>query len=396
MPHSPSSQPPHNPDPPRRLITPEERFGAPRNDAPDEPKPDPPVPETAETTTRRDDEMARRHLSPRARRHLERTSKRHAKIEAARRQGRETQRHEQRAEIEREFALSARAEPPKPAPRPKRRLPAILKRIFALMCLLFCVQLVIAAFTMPQFQIQTVSLSGTDATSPDELRPLADALVGQNFLRADRKAIENAVEKLPTVASARVVRLPLWPPQVELRVTERAPVLKVGAGNDWWVADESGVPFRRPRAEDGALYAVVAPQLAPQLGQKLDAKIWADAVALNKAVLEDNALVQDQRSDPDLLFWQLRRIYFDEHGQASLRLVGKGALRAHNELLLRLGDERWSEKLARARVALSYFERTGRRAQELDLLSLERPVWRPIPAQIAAEPKLEDLPQNSG
>ncbi|MBW3634872.1 MAG: FtsQ-type POTRA domain-containing protein [Armatimonadetes bacterium] len=393
MSHSSSSQPPHNPDPPRRLLSPEERFGPPPND---EPKPDPLVLETTETTTRRDDEMARRHLSPRARRHLERTSQKRAKIEAARRQGRETQRHEQRAEIEREFALSARAEPPKPSPRPKRRLSAILKRIFALVCLLFCVQLAIAAFTAPQFQIQNVSLSGYDVTSPDELRPLAAKLNGQNFLRADRKAVEKAVEKLPTVAAARVVRLPLWPPQVELRVTERVPVLKVGAGNDWWVADESGVPFRRPNAEDGALYAVVAPQLAPQLGQKLDAKIWADAVALNKAVLGDNALVQSAGSDPDLPFWQLRRIYFDKHGQASLRLVGKGALRAHNELLLRLGDERWGKKLARARVALSYFERTGRRAQELDLLSLERPVWRPIPTQIAVEPKPEDLPLNSG
>lgn len=396
MPDSSSPQSPHQPDPPRRLLSPQERFGAPPSDSPSEAKPDPFVPETLETSARRDDEMARRHLSPRARLNHERASKKRARSEAKRRHDRETQRHHQRAEIEREFAVAARVEAPKPLPQPKRRLSIVWKRIFALICLLFCVQLGIAALTAPQFEIQSVALSGFAVTSREELRPLADQLIGQNLLRANHKAVENAVEKLPAVASARVERLPLWPPQAELRVTERQPLLKVGAGADWWVADVVGVPFRRPEARDAALYAVVAPQFSPRLGQKLEAKIWADAVALNAAIAKDNALVRSVKNAPKLPFWQLRRIYFDKHGQASLRLSGKGALAAHKELLVRLGDERWSQKLARARVALSYFERTGRRAQELDLVSLERPIWRPIPAQIAAEPKPQNAPLNSG
>jgi cell division septal protein FtsQ len=246
--------------------------------------------------------MARRHLPPRERRRQARASKKIAQSEAKRRG---TQRHQKRAEIEREFAVAARTEAPKPLPRPRRRLPRFVKRIFALVCLLFCVQLGVAALTAPQFQIQSVGVSGFGVTPREELQPLADKLIGQNLLRANRKAIENAALRLPAVASASVVRLPVWPPQAELRVTERVPVLKVGAGADWWVADASGVPFRRAGDEDGALYAVVAPQLAPQLGQKLEPKSWAQAVTLNAAIAADNELVPEVEGAETLPFWQL-------------------------------------------------------------------------------------------
>jgi cell division septal protein FtsQ len=392
MPHSTSPAPP---DPPRRLLSPQERFGGPPEDVPTQPQPEPPAPENPETSMRRDDEMARRHLPPRERFRQERAAKKRASIESKRRRGRQTQRHQQRAEIERDFAVAARVEAPKPAPRPRRHVPKVLKRILALVCLLFCLQLGVAAFTAPQFQIQSVVVSGFSVTPREELEALSARLVGQNWLRANRMAVENAARRLPAVASARVVRLPVWPPQVELQVTERVPVLKVGAGNDWWVADVAGVPFRRAVADDEALYSVVAPQFAPQLGQKLEPKLWASAVALNGAISKDNALVP-AKDGQNLPFWQLRRIYFDKHGQAALRLRGLGALAAHNEMLVRLGDDQWSQKLARARVVLEYFERTQRKAQELDLVSLERPVWRPIAAQIAAEPKPQNAPRSSG
>ena len=61
---------------------------------------------------------------------------------------------------------------------------------------------------------------------------------------------------------------------------------------------------------------------------------------------------------------------------ASIRVSGRGALRQHGEMLIRLGESDWTPKLARARVALSYFERTGRNAQELDLVSYTYPTWR--------------------
>ncbi|RYG60090.1 FtsQ-type POTRA domain-containing protein, partial [bacterium] len=258
---------------------------------------------------------------------------------------------------------------------------------FLLVAVLFVGQLGFAAFTAPQFEIKTVAITGAIKTPHALLHPIAQKLVGQNLLRADRQTIEKAVEKLPTVASARVARLPVWPPKVQLQIEERQPVLRVGAGNDWWVIDSQGVAFRRAGTDDSHLYQVVAPEFAPRQGRKLDPRAWSRAAALNAALKDDNRIVAEQtpgESQNQDAFWKLRRIYFDKNGLASLRLTNHGNSRQQNEMLLRLGDDHWKEKLARARVALSYFEKTGRRAQELDLVSLERPVWRPVPSHLDA------------
>jgi cell division septal protein FtsQ len=399
---SPSSSSPDPSQPPieetRRLLSPQERFGTIETVPTPEPSPlEPAAPDPfvrEPISTRLEDEMARRHLPPHERRRHARTLRKREKREV-RRSIKSDARPAPRGEIERDFVVAARHEAPQLSARPRRRVPVVLKRLFWLVCLLFLVQLGIAAFSAPQFAIQSVSIVGAGVTPEADLRPLAQRLIGQNFLRADANSIERATEILPSVASARVVRVAQWPPQVQLQITERQPYLKVGAGNDWWVVDQNGVPFRRPDAADSALYAVVAPQFAPALRQKLDSKLWPQVAALNAAIEADNQLVEGEvgsqsegeNGASSLPFWQLRRIYFDKDGLASLRLTGKGALAAHHEMLLRLGDDKWSEKLARARVALRYFERTGRRAQELDLVSLERPVWRPIPAPLSAETK---------
>ncbi|HEX9995513.1 MAG TPA: FtsQ-type POTRA domain-containing protein [Abditibacterium sp.] len=398
-PYSPDSQDSPRETTPRRLVSPAERFAPP----PPVTLPIAPDPFVPEPTTRRDDEMARRHLPPRERRRHERTLKKREKRDANRRMARENTHHTQRASVERDFALRARQEAPQTAAKTRRRVPVWLKRLFFLVAVLFLGQLGFAALTAPQFEIKTIAIAGADVTPENEIEALAAPLRGQNIVRVDHKKVEKAVQTLPTVASAHVVRLASWPPKVELQIVEREPLLKVGAGDDWWVADKTGVPFRRPTSEDFRLYSVVAPDFEPQLREKLEPKVWARVAELNAAIRADNLLArpqgeasEDWEEAGNEPFWVLRRIYFDKNGLASLRVSGKGNLRAHNELLLRLGDDKWSEKLARARVALSYFERTGRRAAELDLISLERPVWRPITPQIAAKNGEDSASQNSG
>lgn len=413
MPQPPSSSSPRNLKPaepaeaPRRLLTPEERFGSEAGQSSPAPN-DPFVAEPSLAALRREDEMARRHLPPRERRKHERNLRKRAKKDAKHRVPRDPVVHAQRAEAEREFAQHVRTAPPVPVKKSRRRVPVALKRLFVLIGVIFVGQLVFAAFTAPQFKIQSVAINGHDTTPPEQLRPLASRLLGQNILRANRVAVEKAVEKLPTVASAHVAPVLSWPPKSELRIVERQPVLKVGSGNDWWVADSNGVTFRRPEPEDEKLYSVVAPQFAPQLSRPLDAKVWKRVAALNSAILSDNQVASSEpqaaaagagteaANASDAAFWQLRRIYFDKNGLASLRFHGQGALASQNEVLVRLGDDRWSEKLARARVALNYFQRTGRRAAELDLVSLERPVWLPVPTQLASQTTVENSENKSG
>jgi len=229
-------------------------------------------------------------------------------------------------------------------------------------------ELAAAALTAKDFRVHEVEVSGLNVTSPTLVRPLAEELVGQNWIRANTKATVKQVRALPAVRSAHVERTLDWPPKLALRIEERTPFARVGAGSEWWVVDEAGVPFRRARKEDEKLYAVTSKDFKPRPGVALNRKKWEPVVAFACALSQDGG-----KKGTGASHWELRRIYFDKDGFASLRLEGG----AHDELLVRLGAGRWPEKLKRAHQALAWFEKTGSRASELNLVSYNMPVWTP-------------------
>jgi hypothetical protein len=178
------------------------------------------------------------------------------------------------------------------------------------------------------------------------------------------------------VREAHIVRVLDWPPRLAISITERRPFARVGAGQNWWVVDDQGMPFRAATAGDAALYAVTGSKLHPVLGRALPAEAWRPAVQFAAALANDHHGRQ----------WNLRRIYIDKYGFASLRLSGG----VHDEMLVQLGTEHWPEKLKRARQALAYFEETGRRAATLNLVSFSMPTWTPRQAlkmQPASKPE---------
>jgi hypothetical protein len=141
------------------------------------------------------------------------------------------------------------------------------------------VELVAAAMTAPKFAVDGVELVGLQATSEAEVRPLVASLVGQNWMRADVAGVTRAVEALPTVQAAHIERVFTVPPRLSLRVRveERLPLVRIGAGALWWVADANGVPFRPAGEGDAALYAVTGPAFQPervQVGQALPPAAW--------------------------------------------------------------------------------------------------------------------------
>ena len=239
------------------------------------------------------------------------------------------------------------------------------------------------ALTAPQFAVKDVAVSGLKTTSPQQVSALTSRLIGQNIFRAPRAQVAREVEAIPTVASARVERAWTWPPHIKVEVTERQPILQIGAGTTWWVADAQGVAFRRANRDDSALDKLAAPQLQPVTGKALPAAPWKRARELEMAIAADNALAARENAGSSRAeskqnkFWDLRRVYLDKDGAASLRVSGQGTLKSHGELLIRLGEESWPAKLKQARMALAFFERTGNQASELDLVSSDHPRWRP-------------------
>jgi hypothetical protein len=236
------------------------------------------------------------------------------------------------------------------------------------LALIGAVELGVAALTAQQFEVRSFDITGCAITDIDQVRALAQPLVGQNWIRAGRQNVERQIAAMPTVKAVHVSRVLDWPPRLHVAIEERAAFAKVGAGDDWWVVDENGVAFRRATAEDKALYAVTGPKLKARLGGILPKNEWRPVVEIASALRS--------RGDQD---WSLRRVYFDKDGSAALRLAGG----FHDETLVRLGSDHWSEKLVRARQALAYFERTGRHAAVLNFVSYEMPQWTPRPTKTA-------------
>ena len=228
----------------------------------------------------------------------------------------------------------------------------------------------VLAFTRPEMNIQSVKISGAHLTDPQVLARVQTSLVGKNILREGLSKTEKFLASQPPIESVKIGRLASWPPQISVSIAERIPFARVGDDTNWWVIDKSGVPFRRAQKLDEKLHAIYFENVLPIAGKSLPTPTW------NRALQFVRVLDDEKRAGNE---WKLRRIYFDRHGFASLRLTGG----AHNETLVQLGNDDWRRKLARARAAFAYFERTGRRASRLNLITYTLPVYTPITSQIA-------------
>ena len=252
--------------------------------------------------------------------------------------------------------------PPRLKTRSRSPLWKVVRRAVAVLMLVGLVELVVASLTAQPFQVKSFDVAGCELTDENQVELLSAPLIGQNWIRARVGNIEAEIAAIPTVESVHISRVLDWPPRLHVQVEERTPFAKIGGGEDWWVADRSGVAFRRANESDQDLYAVTNPKFAPALGSTLPEKQWRPVVEIADS-LDGDA----QQS------WSLRRVYFDKDGSVSLRLAGG----FHDETLVRLGGDHWAKKLTRARQALSFIERSGRHAAVVNLVSYEMPQWTP-------------------
>ena len=89
---------------------------------------------------------------------------------------------------------------------------------------------------------QEVSVSGTRALTPAQVREAADVPVGAPLISVDTEGIEVRLRrKLPRIDAVDVVRS--WPHGIGLNVTERTPVLLVEKGRNFVEVDDEGVRF---------------------------------------------------------------------------------------------------------------------------------------------------------
>jgi cell division protein FtsQ len=91
-------------------------------------------------------------------------------------------------------------------------------------------------------RVHDVSVTGTRVLTPDQVREAADVPVGEPLMSVDTEAIEaRLLSKTPRIDTVAVDRS--WPDGVELKVTERTPVLLVRKGRNFMEVDDEGVRF---------------------------------------------------------------------------------------------------------------------------------------------------------
>lgn len=235
------------------------------------------------------------------------------------------------------------------------------------------------ALTRPEMNVRHVRVQGARLVPDRVLDNVKTQLVGQNIFRVRAQNATKALQNFPFVKEIRVQRLATWPPQMEISVVERAPFARVGNGKlqsgdsqnaesqnaeSWLVADENGVPFRAARREDDKLDALYNAHWSPVLGKSLDQTAWKRAAQFVQ-------LIAAKRAKGEA--WNLKRVYFDEHGFASVRLAGG----FHDATLIQLGGDEWLRKMERARQSLDFLQRQNRRASVLNLITYAMPVWTP-------------------
>ncbi len=89
------------------------------------------------------------------------------------------------------------------------------------------------------FVVRSVTVTGTQLTTPAQVRSAASIQPGIPLIRVNTAAVARRVEQIRQVESARVTRQ--WPNGVAIAVTERTPVLAVPVGTGYQMIDKYGV-----------------------------------------------------------------------------------------------------------------------------------------------------------
>ncbi|MBM4443227.1 MAG: FtsQ-type POTRA domain-containing protein, partial [Candidatus Rokubacteria bacterium] len=186
----------------------------------------------------------------------------------------------------------------------------------------------------PTFAVRSVDVRGAQQVAPERILEAAGVAPGQSLFLVDPRRIVRAVEALPEVERADVIRE--LPNRVTVVVEERKPFTLVHAGRLHWI-DESGRVLGRETQ------AVTPP--APVISGLSEAELASlggqpsgkarDAIRLIRALLRSNSPLGTEISEIDM---------GSAEGPVLYTVSG---------VEVRLGAEEWEERLARLEGVLA-------------------------------------------
>ncbi len=151
-----------------------------------------------------------------------------------------------------------------------------------------------AAWTAPQFRVDQVEILGAELMRQEHVRSIA-GVTGDHAFSVDPKAIEARLEAYPEVATAQVKLR--WPNRVQIRISERQPVLAwEDGGRTWWLS-RAGVAYLA-REERPGMATVISPEPALDISEDpmapaIDPELVRLAVSLSELYPSVGPLVYD-------------------------------------------------------------------------------------------------------
>jgi cell division protein FtsQ len=166
--------------------------------------------------------------------------------------------------------------------------------------------LVYAAFWSPLLTVREIDVVGARHTSTLEVRNATGLTSKDNLLLLSTAAVEDGVETLPWVKSARVERR--LPGTIRIRIEERRPALVLSLGSARWTIDSSGRVLQAGQSDKGlpALGGIELSSVAPgtiirdpqaraalEVWRSLDKKLKEDVAGIFVPTLERITLSLD-------------------------------------------------------------------------------------------------------
>ena len=108
------------------------------------------------------------------------------------------------------------------------------RRLTVLVICTLIIAVLILLFLTPIFNIRTISVDGNEAVSDEQIVERLKPLIGQNLLRTSDSKIENKLKEIPYIKSVSVQKR-LFPPSVDVAVTEYAPAAIIRSGGKNYV-----------------------------------------------------------------------------------------------------------------------------------------------------------------
>lgn len=157
----------------------------------------------------------------------------------------------------------------------------------------------------PVLAVRTVTVSGNDLLTTEQVQQAAAIPQGVSLLALDLGALADRIASLPAVAEVSLTRS--WPDTVVIEVSEREPRLAIPVGQEYLIADASGVVFDlRSKASKGLIVVEADPGDRERLvdaGTVYSALSSTTAGKLGSIIVEGRDSITLRMVDGSRVFW---------------------------------------------------------------------------------------------